>query len=89
MSFENESHIKNISDFFAKTYIEHKDISNHQYQLNFLYSKFIAMKEIDFDNNKEQQVKHSTLQFTNSFVYTNFYETERDYNELLNLVSEM
>ena len=87
MSSNNSTPKKTLSNFFGKTYAIQKPITNYQHQLNFLQSKFIAMKEMDLDK-LDYQPKHSTLQFSNSFVYTNFYETEREHNELLNLVSE-
>ena len=87
MSSGGTSPKKTLSNFFAKSYPIQKP-TNYQHQLNFLHSKFIAMKEMDLDKT-DYQGKHSTLQFSNSFVYTNFYETEREHNELLNLVSEL
>jgi hypothetical protein len=77
---------KTLSNFFAQSCVIQKPINNHEYQLNFLHSKVIAMKEMDLD--KLDYQPKSTLQFSNSFVYTNFYETEREHNELVNLVSE-
>jgi hypothetical protein len=77
---------KTLSNFFSQSCVIQKPINNHEYQLNFLHSKFIAMKEMDLD--KLDYQPKSTLQFSNSFVYTNFYETEREHNELVNLVSE-
>lgn len=85
MSLQNTNSKTTECHFSTNPFSQHKDVI-HQYDKHFLNEKFDAMKEIDFDKT-EHHPKHSTLQLSNTVVYTNFYETEREPSELLNLLS--
>lgn len=66
-----------------------------QNEMEFLYSKFMAMKEIEIDSeidtkgNKLEQQNYSTLKLSKSVVCTNFFDSELGRNDLINILSKM
>lgn len=61
-------------------------------EIEFLYSKFLAMKEIDIEVDKDikiDQCKYSSLKLSKSIICTNFFESELGRNDLVNMLSKM
>ena len=61
-------------------------------EIEFLYSKFMAMKEIDFEierDNKLEQQHNTSLKLTKSAICTNFFESELGRSDLINILSKM
>ena len=88
MPEDNYANLLSMNTF----YINVQDKERHN-EIDFLYSKFLAMKEIDIEVDKDikvDQCKYSSLKLSKSVVCTtNFFESELGRNDLVNMLSKM
>ena len=87
MPQENYSNLLSMNTFQLNA----RDKEQHS-EIEFLYSKFMAMKEIDVELDKDAKLDHhkySSLKLSKSIVCTNFFESELGRNDLINMLSKM